>query len=75
MSIDAMTRRSAGTASSRRSAQGPTPGTDATAIRVGPTRGRRSGRAGEINVSDLTRSGRRAATRVTMAPPSELPNR
>ena len=39
------------------------------------TRGLRSGKAGEIKVSDLTRSGCSAATLTAMAPPRELPTR
>ena len=60
---------------SRRIAQGPTPGTLAARMRAGPYMGRKSGRAGEINVRERTRSGRVPASRVAMAPPRELPNR
>lgn len=45
------------------------------AILAGPYLGSRSGSAGDTSVSDLTRSGRVAATRTETAPPMELPKR
>ena len=54
------------------------PGSDARSIRGSDTRrgsGRRSGIAGETSVSERTSSGRRAATMIAIAPPSELPSR
>src|ERR1700689_1759374 len=59
----------------RLSSQGPIPGAHSRVSRNGSTRGRRSGRAGEIRVWVRTRSGRRAASRTQTAPPSELPTR
>ena len=54
------------------------PGSAARSSRGSDTRrgsGLRSGMAGETSVSERTSSGRRAATRIAIAPPRELPSR
>jgi hypothetical protein len=73
--IDVSARCSGGMLCIFVSSHRPRPGIATTASRIGSGLGRRSGSAGEMSVSVLTRSGRRAATLVLMAPPSELPMR
>ena len=74
--MTAATRRSGGRAAwycliSR----GPSRGSPTTGKRTRSSRGRRSGRAGEMSVRVLMRSGRVAATLTQTAPPRELPIR
>jgi len=69
------TRVSGGITWYRRSSRVPTRGTLISGNRSRSGRGRKSGRAGEIKVSVLIRSGRVAATFTQTAPPRELPIR
>src|SRR5260370_7281812 len=70
----AATLACAGCERSRLISRSPSLGTRSTGNRKVAYLGRRPGSQGEIRVRVRTRSGRRAATRVHTAPPSELPN-